>query len=95
MPQKLKTHKPHAFQGPKTPSLYNWKWRKAAKQFLIENPLCAECLRQGKTELAEVVDHIRPHKGDLALFWNSENWQPLSRVCHNRKTAAEDGGFGR
>jgi 5-methylcytosine-specific restriction protein A len=41
-----------------------------------------------------VVDHIIPHRGDQALFWDEENWQPLCLVCHNAKTAREDGGFG-
>jgi 5-methylcytosine-specific restriction endonuclease McrA len=31
---------------------------------------------------------------DQQLFWNSENWQPLCKVCHDIKTASEDGAFG-
>jgi 5-methylcytosine-specific restriction protein A len=74
---------------------YNWRWRQASKQFLILHPLCAECDRQGKTTAARVVDHIRPHRGDEQLFWDQDNWQPLCKKCHDRKTASEDGGFGR
>jgi 5-methylcytosine-specific restriction protein A len=44
---------------------------------------------------AVVVDHIIPHKGDKALFWDSGNWQALCKRCHDVKTATEDGGFGR
>lgn len=44
---------------------------------------------------ATVVDHITPHKGDKALFWQRANWQPLCKRCHDIKTAIEDGGFGR
>jgi len=40
------------------------------------------------------VDHIVPHCGDMALFWDVLNWQPLCEACHGRKTAREDGGFG-
>jgi 5-methylcytosine-specific restriction protein A len=24
-----------------------------------------------------------PHKGDRALFWDRDNWQPLCTSCHN------------
>jgi 5-methylcytosine-specific restriction protein A len=73
---------------------YTGKWDKAAKRFLQENPLCAECARQGRTTMADLVDHIVPAKGDQKLFWDSENWQALCSACHNRKTNSRDGGFG-
>ena len=41
-----------------------------------------------------MVDHIIPHKGDEALFWDEDNLQSLCTPCHNQKTAREDGGFG-
>ena len=44
--------------------------------------------------MAREVDHIEPHKGDDTLFWDQDNWQPLCKPCHSRKTATEDGGFG-
>ena len=53
------------------------------------------CLQQGRYEKATVVDHITPHKGNQQLFWDRNNWQPLCKQCHDRKTATEDGGFGR
>ncbi len=40
------------------------------------------------------VDHIQPHRGDMTLFWDSSNWQPLCHRHHAQKTAREDGGFG-
>ncbi|WP_223866012.1 HNH endonuclease [Salipiger aestuarii] len=33
---------------------------------------------------ATVVDHIQPHKGDKALFWDRNNWQPICKHCHDR-----------
>lgn len=73
---------------------YTFAWRKAAKVFLSNHPLCAECARNGVTCIATCVDHIQPHRGNLELFWDQSNWQSLCTKCHNRKTAAEDGGFG-
>ena len=73
---------------------YTYKWSKARKSFLEKNPLCVHCQQQGIVKAAEVVDHIIPHKGDQKLFWDKTNWQPLCKKCHDRKTVAQDGGFG-
>ncbi|MFC3058810.1 HNH endonuclease signature motif containing protein [Paenirhodobacter populi] len=32
---------------------------------------------------AEHVDHIKPHRGDQALFWDWRNLQALCAHCHN------------
>ena len=74
---------------------YGHRWRVVSKRFLDENPLCAECSTEERPVAAEVVDHVIPHKGDMALFWDPDNWRGLCARCHNRKTAREDGGFGR
>lgn len=77
------------YRGSSNESGYNSRWQRYRKWFLARNPLCAVC-----GELATVVDHIVPHKGDKALFWDKNNHQPLCERCHNIKTAREDGGFG-
>ena len=59
------------------------RWRKAAKRFLNEHPLCALCERIGRDTAANTVDHIKPHNGDFALFWDRENWQALCPSCHS------------
>ncbi|MBV8780945.1 MAG: HNH endonuclease [Phycisphaerae bacterium] len=74
---------------------YGRLWQKVRLIHLRENPLCVQCLKAGDTVSATVVDHIVPHKGDYARFWNQDNWQSLCARCHNRKTAKEDGGWGR
>ena len=78
---------------------YNYKWSKARDSFLREegNQLCAcaECAERLIALPANVVDHKIPHKGNNRLFWDRSNWQPMNQVCHNKKTAREDGGFGR
>lgn len=67
---------------------YDSRWRKARAAFLQRNPLCAECRKNGVLTPATVVDHIIPHRGDLKLFWDEENWQPLCKNCHDRKTGS-------
>ena len=74
---------------------YGSKWRKERALFLLEHPWCVDCQKDGKREPATEVDHKIPHKGDPKLFWDKNNWQGLCHACHSRKTALEDGGFGR
>lgn len=73
---------------------YGNSWRIAAKAFLRDHPLCVECTARGRTVLASLVDHIRPHAGDQQSFWDQSNWQALCASCHGRKTATHDRGFG-
>ncbi|MCX7208176.1 MAG: HNH endonuclease [Proteobacteria bacterium] len=74
---------------------YTSRWTKARATYLRSRPLCLICKTAGRLVPATVVDHIVPHRGDQTLFWDSENnWQPLCKSCHDRKTATEDGGFG-
>lgn len=67
---------------------YDARWQKARKAFLSRHPLCAECLKSGVLTPATVVDHIIPHRGDRSLFWDENNWQPLCKGCHDRKTGS-------
>jgi 5-methylcytosine-specific restriction enzyme A len=66
---------------------YSSRWDKAADAFRTENPLCAECEREGHYVPAYCVDHIVPHRGDMDLFWDVSNWQSLCRRHHASKTA--------
>lgn len=69
---------------------YGWRWQKARLRFLQENPLCVYCQRQGRVTAATVVDHITPHRGDMDLFWDSDNWQPLCKHCHDSTKKREE-----
>lgn len=73
---------------------YDNAWKVARARFLRHHPLCKHCEDKGLVNAATVVDHIIPHKGDVKLFWDVGNWQPLCASCHSRKTVLEDGGFG-
>ena len=84
-----------ARRGSSTERGYTGAWQKARAAYLRAHPLCAR--HQARNELvpATVVDHIVPHRGDREVFWDSANWQPLCKRCHDVKTATEDGAFGR
>ena len=80
-------------RGDSTKRGYDQRWAKARLAFLSVNQLCLMCSRDGVTTAATVVDHIMPHKGDHGLFWDENNWQPLCKYHHDRKTAEHDGAF--
>jgi 5-methylcytosine-specific restriction protein A len=69
---------------------YTRKWGRARQRYLGAHPLCAGCLEIGVIEPATEVDHIIPHRGDQALFWDSTNWQGLCKSCHSKKTMEEE-----
>ena len=70
---------------------YGWRWQRAREGYLAKHPWCAACAKRGRQELATLVDHVIPHKGEKALFWDSDNWQSLCHGCHSSKTAKERG----
>jgi 5-methylcytosine-specific restriction protein A len=61
---------------------YDRKWQRESKAYLArpENRYCAcNCGR-----IADMVDHVIPHRGDKKLFWSRSNWQPMaSSPCHS------------
>jgi len=76
--------------------LYGREWKGYTSRFLSIHKWCADPFsRHLIPEVGTVVDHIQPHKGEVILFWNSNNHQALCKSCHDFKTATEDGGFGR
>lgn len=62
---------------------------------LLREPFCRVCAARfppgdpRRRTRATVVDHIRPFRGDWALFVAPENHQSLCKACHDRKTALE------
>lgn len=60
---------------------YTREWEAARAAFLLMHPTCNH---PGCTAPATVVDHVIPHRGDKALFWDRSNWQPLCAHHHNR-----------
>lgn len=71
---------------------YGHRWRLARLNYLADNPFCVFCDKRGRLTPATVVDHIVPHRGDEALFWDVDNWQPLCKLCHDSAKAREEHG---
>lgn len=43
-------------------------------------------------EVATIVDHIKPHKGDEVLFHDPANLQSLCQPCHDSDKRLEEHG---
>lgn len=70
-------------RGSSTERGYGSRWQRAREGWLRSNPLCVMCAAEGRTERATVVDHIKPHRGDMKLFWDATNWQSLCKQHHD------------
>jgi 5-methylcytosine-specific restriction endonuclease McrA len=73
-------------------SMYDARWQRARAAYLREHPLCVPCQEAGRTEPATVVHHKTPHRGDMLLFWDTDNWQGRCRTCHDDAAGPEATG---
>ncbi|NTI41601.1 HNH endonuclease signature motif containing protein [Rhizobium rhizogenes] len=64
---------------------YTAEWERESRIFLTSHPVCRRCSAPATT-----VDHIKPHKGDMRLFWDRNNWQPLCSHHHNSAKQSEE-----
>jgi 5-methylcytosine-specific restriction endonuclease McrA len=60
----------------KSPWLYDRRWRKRRAAQLKAEPFCSMCLAEGVYTLADVADHIEPHRQDPVKFAG-----PLQSLC--------------
>src|SRR6185295_5373274 len=62
-------------EGQQRHKIYDAIWRRSRAAYLMQNPLCVDPYSDhGPIMPATVVDHIQPHRGNLSLFWNVDNW---------------------
>lgn len=71
---------------------YGSRWRKFRDAYLARHPLCVACQRCGRVSPAVVVDHVKPHGGDMRIFWAlPDNAQGLCSACDGAKKPRESG----
>ncbi len=68
------------------------RWAALRERQLTEQPLCEYCLKREVIEPATIVDHIKPHKGDVDMFHDPENLQSLCKHCHDSVKQREEAG---
>ena len=67
-----------------TRRLYSTRaWHRMRARQLRDSPTCAYCAEIGQLTAASVVDHIIPHRGNEALFYDPKNLQSLCKQCHD------------
>ncbi len=71
---------------------YTAAWERLSKRWLARHPLCLKCNQAGLTVAATAVDHIRPHRGDLSIVFDTRNLQSLCASCHAKKSGTEQMG---
>jgi 5-methylcytosine-specific restriction protein A len=57
--------------------------------YLCQCEECAARVYPRLPDVADTVDHVRPHRGYMVLFWDRANLQALSHAHHSRKTMRE------
>jgi len=87
-------------RGTSTQRGYGYRWQVRAARFLTQFPLCgmrynglppvmSQCRDEHRLTEATQVDHVVPHRGDQALFWDElGNWQALCASCGAKKSKA-------
>lgn len=65
---------------------YTARWKALREQKQRDNPLCVECQAEGRVMVWTDLDHVIPHQGDEALFFNADNVQGLCKPHHSAKT---------
>jgi 5-methylcytosine-specific restriction enzyme A len=62
---------------------YTSRWDRVARAYRRANPLCVGCEAIGRVTLAQLVDHVIPHRGNVALMWEPSNLQSLCKWHHD------------
>ena len=73
----------------------NTNWKKVRDAYMKQNPLCEECLKQGKVTPATSVHHLKSpfSKGEInyTLLLEYENLMAICHECHGKLHAQEQG----
>lgn len=67
------------------------RWKKLRESILVRDRFtCARCKRLVAEKGQAIVDHVRPHRRDPALFWDATNLQCLCKPCHDSAKQREE-----
>lgn len=66
------------------------RWAGLRQAQLAKQPLCERDVHSFDIVPATVVNHRRPHKGDLRLFFDPTNLQSVCKPCHDGPIQREE-----
>jgi len=75
------------FRGSAASRGYDGAWRRFRAGFLLANPLCADCARNGFATAATEVHHVMKLRRDPSLRLDARNAMALCKPCHSARTA--------
>jgi len=86
-------------RSPEAQAWQSWyktkEWKALRFRQLHREPYCQCPHHVGKHYPANIVDHVKAHKGDRRLFFNPNNLMSMNKECHDRfKQSQEKGGKG-
>lgn len=61
-------------------------WKNLRNMYILNNPICVMCKKEGKIKQGNVVDHIKPKRFYPELAYTESNFQTLCYECHTKKT---------
>jgi 5-methylcytosine-specific restriction endonuclease McrA len=71
------------------------RWQQLRERILLRDMFI--CQRTGVMLIGKhpapnspVVDHVKPHRGDEALFWDESNLMSVSKAWHDKAKQAEE-----
>ena len=80
------SNRPQENHRPAEPSWRTWHklpiWKAIKRHRLSQEPCCRFCAMEGRTVVANHVDHITPHFGQWLLFIKYDNTQSLCSHHH-------------
>ena len=66
---------------------YGRQWKAFRLRYLIEQPLCVDCIEDGRLEPATEVHHRVKVKDEPQLQYDHDNLMALCKGCHSIRTA--------
>lgn len=71
------------------------RWRKLRQKILVRDAYTCQrtgavCIGKHPDPNSPVVDHIHPHRGDEALFWDEANLQTVSKAYHDSEKQKQE-----
>jgi 5-methylcytosine-specific restriction enzyme A len=67
------------------------RWQRLRWAVLVRDQFtCRRCRRIESNTSLLVADHVAPHRGDEALFWDEGNLQCLCKPCHDSAKQSEE-----